>query len=69
MRSILLITLTCMLFTSYSLKNFECPGCCSLLMDGDQQICNCPDICECSTNTTCTCPPDCGCNIYGCIGK
>ena len=48
---------------------FECPGCCSVALENDQQICACPDTCRCSSKTLCTCPSDCGCDENGCVGK
>lgn len=70
MKNIVIVALFCLMFTSkYIADEFVCPGCCAIGIDNEQRICNCPTICECSSNTTCTCPPDCGCNIYGCVGK
>ncbi|CAF0940844.1 unnamed protein product, partial [Brachionus calyciflorus] len=66
MKSIILITMICMLVTAkYISDDFQCPGCCAVGLDeNDTRICSCPDVCECSSNSTCLCPPDCGCNAY-----
>ncbi|CAF1124299.1 unnamed protein product [Brachionus calyciflorus] len=70
MKKSLLLILVCMIFVSNTIcEEFECPGCCSISLDNEIKICNCPSSCQCLTQTFCMCPSDCGCDKDGCIGK
>ncbi len=56
-------------------RRFACPGCCTVGMNHRfQQICRCPDECQCRSPNYCTCPLMCGCELdsnenENCVGK